>query len=108
MSNAIKIINTVEEFQSLIETSDKPVLVDFWATWCPPCRIMNPILNDLAEAREDVIIAKVDVDALPDVSNAFRIQSIPTILSFKEGKLENHRIIGAVPKEMLNKHIDSL
>lgn len=108
MSNKVLIINTEAEFRTLITQSEKPVLVDFWATWCPPCKIMNPILEDLAATRTDVIVAKVDVDNIPSLSAKFDIRSIPSILTFTGNELLSTRIIGAVPVNVLNKHIETI
>jgi len=108
MSNSVIIINTEAEFKTLITKSEKPILVDFWATWCPPCKIMNPVLADLAESQNDVIIAKVDVDQIPSLSEKFEIRSIPSILTFRDNEILPARIIGAVPLTVLKKHIETV
>jgi len=108
MSDSIKMINTEKEFQDLIAGSDKPVLVDFWATWCGPCRMMNPILSKIADEQKDVVIAKVDVDALQGIAQQYNITSIPTILTFKNGQKLPEQVVGAVPPAVLNAHIQKI
>lgn len=107
-----KIINieSVEQFKKLIENSNQPVLVDFWATWCGPCRIMNPILQQTAETNNNITVAKVDVDQNPDLAGLYQVMSIPTILTFKNGDLTpaGNPIIGAVPQPMLQQYINEL
>ena len=83
-----KIINSNEaEFQGIIDSETSVVLVDFWADWCGPCRVLSPILEDVSEEIEDVTIVKVNVDDNPSLSATFGIRSIPTVISFKGGKL---------------------
>ena len=78
---------TDETFEKLVLESDRPVIVDFWATWCGPCRMVAPELEKLAEKYEGLLdVVKVDVDANPMIAGAFRIQSIPTIAFFKPGE----------------------
>ena len=99
-------IGSEEAFDKLI-TGDVPVLVDFWATWCGPCRMIAPILEEIASQYADrVIVAKVDVDEQGGLAQRFRIMNIPTLLLFKQGQLVD-KAIGARPKaaleQMLNK-----
>ena len=108
MPNKVIIINTEAEFKALITQSEKPVLVDFWATWCPPCKIMNPILEELAATHTDISVAKVDVDNIPSLSEKFGIRSIPSILTFTGNELLPARVIGAVPLAVLKKHIKAV
>ena len=101
---------TDENFQSEVLNSDKPVLVDFWAEWCGPCRMVAPIVEELAtEYNGSLKVGKVDVDSNQKVSMQFGVRSIPTLLIFKNGKVVD-QIIGAVPKRALadkvSKHLN--
>lgn len=101
---------TDENFQSEVLNSDKPVLVDFWAEWCGPCRMVAPIVEELAtEYHGSLKVGKVDVDSNQKVSMQFGVRSIPTLLIFKNGKVVD-QIIGAVPKRALadkvSKHLN--
>ena len=88
-------------FESDVLKSDTPVLTDFWATWCGPCRMIAPILEDLAGEMEGKLkIAKLDVDQNPATSMRYGVMSIPTLILFKNGK-ETERLVGAMPKERL-------
>ncbi|MEX2117044.1 MAG: thioredoxin [Bacteroidota bacterium] len=92
---------TDDNFQSEVLNSDKPVLVDFWAEWCGPCRMVAPIVEEMAtEYSGSLKVGKVDVDANQKVSMQFGVRSIPTLLIFKNGKVVD-QIIGAVPKRAL-------
>jgi len=94
-------------FAAEVLQSDKPVLVDFWAEWCGPCRMIAPVVEEMAgEYEGKAKIAKLDVDANPQVSMQFGIRSIPTLLIFKNGKIVD-QIVGAVPKPMLKKQLDA-
>ena len=77
---------TEANFDSQVLQADKPVLVDFWATWCGPCQMQAPILEELAKERDDVIIAKVDVDQNPKLAQKYRVMSIPMLAVFKNGQ----------------------
>ena len=92
---------TDAEFQSLVIDSDKPVLVDFWAAWCGPCRMIAPHLVDIANDYADVLgVAKLDVDSNPMTPGRYGIVGIPTLMLFKDGKVVS-RITGASPKERI-------
>jgi thioredoxin 2 len=95
-------IGSAAEFDELVQNAKAPVLVDFWATWCPPCRAVAPELAKLAGQRAgSVVVAKVDTDALPDVAGRFGIRSIPTMILFRAGR-EAKRITGAMPASAIS------
>ena len=99
-------IGSEEAFDKLI-AGDTPVLVDFWATWCGPCRMIAPIVEEIAnEYAGKVVVAKVDVDEMGELAQRYRIMNIPTLMLFKQGQLVD-KAIGARPKaaleQMLNK-----
>ncbi len=85
-------------FDELVIKSDKPVIVDFWAEWCGPCRMIAPIMEEISsEYSEKALVVKCDVDSSPGVASKYGIRNIPTILFFKDGKVADKQI-GAVPK----------
>lgn len=85
-------------FRSEVLESDKPVLVDFFATWCGPCRMVSPIVDEIAEERADTLkVVKVDVDEVPSVAAAYGVMSIPTLMVFRGGEAVNTQV-GAMPK----------
>ena len=89
---------TDENFETEVINSDKPVLIDFWAVWCGPCKIIAPVVEELADEFDGKVkIGKLDVDSNQQTSIKFGVRSIPTLLIFKDGKLAD-TIIGAVPK----------
>ena len=99
MSNAMAV--TDQNFESEIEKHDGLAVVDFWATWCGPCRIIAPILDQLAsEYAGKAKVTKLDVDANQKTAMRFNVRSIPTVLFFKDGKLVD-QVVGAVPKVQL-------
>jgi thioredoxin 1 len=104
MGKAIEI--TDANFDEITNT-DKPVLVDFWAEWCGPCKMIGPVVEELASDYEGkAIIAKVDVDSNPNTSAKFGIRSIPTLLVLKNGKIVEKQV-GAVPKSVLTQKLDA-
>jgi len=99
---------TEENFDEIALNSDKPVLVDFWAEWCGPCRMVGPIVEEIhTEYDGKAIVGKVDVDANPNISQKFGIRNIPTIIFLKNGEMVD-KSVGAVPKNVLTEKIDNL
>lgn len=94
-------------FDAEVLKSSTPVLVDFWAEWCGPCRMIGPVVEEMAgEYEGKAKITKVDVDSNPQISMKFGIRSIPTLLIFKNGQIVD-QIVGAVPKSILKKQLDA-
>ena len=89
-----------ENFHQEVIASDKPVLLDFWAPWCGPCRLLAPILDQVAEEREDIKVVKVNVDEEPELAGQFRVYSIPTLAVMKDGQVV-HQSAGARPKAQI-------
>ena len=99
---------TDENFEEIVLQSDKPVLVDFWAEWCGPCRMISPVVAELSQDYDGrAVITKMDVDNNPGTASKFGIRNIPTILFFKNGEIADKQV-GAVPKSILASKIDSL
>lgn len=99
---------TDANFEELVIKSDKPVLVDFWAVWCGPCRMVGPIVNEIGEEYKDtLVVGKLDVDNNPGVAAKYGIRNIPTILFFKGGEVVDKQV-GAVPKQVLIGKVEPL
>ena len=98
---------TDSNFKEVVLESDKPVLVDFWATWCVPCRTVGPIIDELAtELEGKAVIGKVNVDNNSESPQTYGIRSIPALLIFKDGELVD-RLVGAVPKNQLVEKLEA-
>jgi len=98
---------TDQNFDSTVATSAQPVLVDFWATWCAPCKMLKPVIDELATEYEGrVKIAELDVDANPITASKFAVLSIPSLILFRGGK-PAERIVGYKPKAFLKQRIDA-
>lgn len=87
-------------FQNEVLNSDKPVLLDFWASWCAPCRMVVPIVEEIASERRDIKVGKINVDEEPELANKFSIMSIPTLVVMKNGKIVQ-QVSGARPKNAI-------
>lgn len=106
MSNPIHISDA--EFQEKVLKSSIPVIVDFWAPWCGPCRMVAPILDELAKEYDGkVVIAKVNTDENPQWATKFGVQGIPTMLFVKDGQLFD-RMVGAAPKPFIQQRVDKM
>ncbi|MDR8392782.1 thioredoxin TrxA [Aliifodinibius sp. S!AR15-10] len=105
MSKAEKF--TDDSFQEDVLNSEKPVLVDFWAEWCGPCKMIGPVVEEMAgEYEGKAKIGKVNVDENPEISTKYGIRSIPSLLIFKDGEVVD-QIVGAVPKSQLKKQLEA-
>lgn len=104
MSNVLHANN--DNFKQLVLSSEKPVLVDFWAEWCGPCKMIAPILDELSQEKSNITIVKVDVDKNPEIAKKYGVRGIPTMALFVNGEVEGTKV-GSMTKSALNAFIDS-
>jgi len=97
----MSVINiTKENFQNEVLQSDKPVLLDFWASWCGPCRMVSPIVDEISDERADIKVGKINVDEQTELAGQFGVMSIPMLVVIKDGKISN-QAVGARPKNQI-------
>ena len=96
---------TQENYQKEVIESDKPGLIDFFATWCGPCKMVSPVVDEIANERPDIKVCKLDVDKNLDLARTFQVMSVPTLVAMKNGEMIN-KIIGAMPKAQILKMFD--
>ena len=96
---------TESNFEQEVLNSDKPVLVDFWASWCGPCKMLSPVVDEIAEATPSIKVGKVNVDEEGGLAQKFNVMSIPTLIFFKEGKVAN-QTVGVQPKAVIEQMIN--
>ncbi len=92
------VVITQDNFEAEVISSDKPVLVDFWASWCGPCKMLSPLVDQIADENDKIKVCKINVDDLQDLAVEYKVMSIPTLIAFKNG-VEVGRIVGVKSKE---------
>ncbi len=99
---------TVDNFETEVLRAEQPVLVDFWAPWCGPCRVISPIVEEMADEYEgQLTVGKLNVDDHPAIAQKYHITGIPALLLFKDGAVAD-TVVGAVPKNVLQKHVEDV
>lgn len=96
---------TKDNFESEVLKSEKPVLVDFWAAWCGPCKMVSPVIDEIAEERDDILVGKINIDEQSELAQKYGVMSIPTMIVFKNGEVANKNV-GAIPKENILAMLD--
>lgn len=96
---------TKDNFESEVLKSEKPVLIDFWAAWCGPCKMVNPVIDEIAEERDDILVGKINIDEQMELAQKYGVMSIPTMIVFKNGEVANKNV-GAIPKENILAMLD--
>ena len=96
---SVKVL-TKDNFEEEVLKCDKPVLVDFWASWCGPCRMVSPVVDEIAEEHPEIVVGKVNVDEQMELAAEYRVMSIPALFVFKDGMIAN-RSVGAIPKNQI-------
>ena len=91
---------TESNFEQEVLKADKPVLADFWASWCGPCKMLSPLVHEIAAERDDIKVCSINVDDAPELAGAFQVSSIPTLIVFKNGE-EVNRSVGVIPKSQI-------
>jgi len=94
----------VTNFQTEVMESEKTVIVDFWATWCGPCRQIAPVLDSIAEEHEELSVVKIDIDASPQIAQMYNVMSVPTLMVFRDGEVIK-TVTGAKPKRVLEREL---